>query len=382
MHLLWVSPYDRQQRRGGWLAAHQALHAAVDRAAPGLRTIAPLRAAPDAWGRWCSRALTLTTGRRLVWTSSARSLARYAAAYEAARPADADVDAVLFFGVAEHLSIVPSKPSCCYTDSALVPFLETYHAGRRYARGDLKRLARLEGDWMRRQALVFTSSEFARGAILDRYGLAPNRVLAVGIGANLAEDPAPPAPSAAPRAPTVLFVSTDFQRKGGPQVAEAVRLARARLPDLTLQVIGDYPANAMAAPHIRALGWIDKETAAGRTAFARILQESALLLLLPQADLTPIAICEAAAHGLPTLSYAVGGIPEMIEDGRSGWLLPPGAGAARIADGLVTALKDESARAVCGREARRRYLDRWNWTSVARAIVESLDARLSGRSPA
>ena len=377
MHLAWISTFAMDECRGGWPAAHHGLFQAMQHNVPRLTAIGPLTAPVDAWAKWRSRLAAACTGRRRLWPYSDRRLDAFAAAYQSRIP-QPPPDAVLFFGVAEFLRTTPQVPFACYTDSAFVPFLETYHAHRHYAVAELRRLKELESAWLRRQLRVFTSSSFAAQQIVTRYSLSPERVVPVGIGANLSA--APPTAIASPRRRSVLFVSTDFARKGGPLALAAVRLARVQLPDLTLDVIGDYPAQAVRQPFVRTHGWIDKNTPEGLARFESLLQQSGVLLLLSRTDLTPTALCEAFAYGLPAIASAVGGIPEMIVDGESGWLVPSGATAPQIAERLVAALTNPARRDACGHQARRAYETRWNWNSVAHAIITELKTAIVGAS--
>jgi starch synthase len=369
-HLAWVSPYDPAAPRGGWQEAHTHLLDALHRQAPNIRVIAPITTSVDRVGRIASRLNTVLTGKRLVWSHSNRRLRGYAAAF--AQSAAPLPNGYLFFGSAEFLATAPAQPYFCYTDSAFAPFLETYHRHRRYRRGELVRLSELEREWMRRASGVFTSSAFARRAILAAYGLDPQRVAVAGIGANL---PRPAAPTDHNRRRAVLTITTDFQRKGGRLAVDAVRLARRAMPDLTLTVIGECPAPVAREPFVNALGWLDRRTADGQAGFERAMREHAAFLLLSGADLTPIAIAEAAAYGLPTIATRVGGIPEMVRDGKSGWLLAPGADADAIAHIVLQAVGDPDEAATRGGEARRGYEQTWNWDHVAHCVLEGI-ARL------
>jgi glycosyltransferase involved in cell wall biosynthesis len=55
--------------------------------------------------------------------------------------------------------------------------------------------------------------------------------------------------------------------------------------------------------------------------------ESHILLLSSESEGTPLTVMEAAYFGCPTISTAVGGIPDIVEDGETGILCPPEAGA-------------------------------------------------------
>ena len=105
------------------------------------------------------------------------------------------------------------------------------------------------------------------------------------------------------------------------------------------------------------------------------MRDGSLFLCLSTADLTPAAVCEALAFGLPVVARAAGGIPEMIDEGRSGWLLPYEARAADVAACICGALADAPALEERGRAARLAYESTWNWRAVAQTIVGELSER-------
>src|SRR6188768_49651 len=68
----------------------------------------------------------------------------------------------------------------------------------------------------------------------------------------------------------------------------------------------------------------------------------------------PLALLEAMAHGLPIVASRVGGIPEVVEDGREALLMPPDDPAA-LEELLVTVFADEARARALGAAARERY---------------------------
>ena len=369
--LAWVSPYDPEQQRGGWQGMSYGLLSALRRQRPSLDVVAPVPCGRDPAAKWRSRLLTLATGRRLVWNCSNRCLAGTSDAFHAmasgVRP-----DAFLFFGGADFLGTFPDRPFSCYVDSAFVPFLEFYAAERRYASRELKRLEALEREWLSRCAYVFASSRFAGDIITSRYSIPPDRVVCVKAGpvfGGVVERPA-----TSDRQRSVLFIGADFYRKGGDMAVEAVGIARRVIPELTLDVLGETPPDRYRREYVRIHGWVDRVAADGAAKFDRLMRSSSLFLSLSRADLTPTAICEACVYGLPTLSCAVGGIPEMIADGKSGWLVPANATPELVAHRLVEALSDPARLAACGLAAREQYDLEWNWDAAAGKILSRLDS--------
>jgi glycosyltransferase involved in cell wall biosynthesis len=72
----------------------------------------------------------------------------------------------------------------------------------------------------------------------------------------------------------------------------------------------------------------------------------------------PRAVLEAQAVGLPVVGFRVGGMPEVVEDGRSGILTPPFE-TKKMAEAIVSLLKDTDRREAMARAARRHVETRY-----------------------
>ena len=83
----------------------------------------------------------------------------------------------------------------------------------------------------------------------------------------------------------------------------------------------------------------------------------------------PLAILEAAALGVPAVASAVGGIPELVDDGRTGLLVPAGD-PATLAAALAALTADPARVAALGRAARRRVAARHHPGDHADALLE------------
>ena len=213
----------------------------------------------------------------------------------------------------------------------------------------------------------------------------PGRVELVRHGLDLTEFPPPPPPAAPsrpppasaradgePRALTILSVGRAVEKKGYPDLVAAL----ARLPDTPAWRF----VHVGGGPHIESLRRLaERAGIAHRTEWAGALARPELLARLRAADLfvlasrvardgdrdgLPNVLLEAQSQGLSCVATRVSAIPEFIEDGVNGILVPPEDPDA-LAAGIERLLRDPDLRRRLGAAGERRV--RAEFSSVAGA---------------
>jgi glycosyltransferase involved in cell wall biosynthesis len=137
--------------------------------------------------------------------------------------------------------------------------------------------------------------------------------------------------------------------------------ATSRLPDLHLVVAGDGPERARleAAAGVAAPGRVHF---LGQTPHPQVPLTAADMLVLPSdTEGQPRVVVEAGLSGLPVVATRVGGLSEIIVEGKTGLLVPPGD-VARLADAVRVAL---AARERMGSAAREHCVSRFDLSRVA-----------------
>jgi glycosyltransferase involved in cell wall biosynthesis len=104
-------------------------------------------------------------------------------------------------------------------------------------------------------------------------------------------------------------------------------------------------------------------------AVARYYQAADVYVHAARADTFPNTILEAQACGTPVVATAVGGIPEQIDDGRTGLLVPPGDAAA-LAERIARLLGDNDLRARLGEQAAADARDRFDLNRQADTYLD------------
>ncbi len=159
-------------------------------------------------------------------------------------------------------------------------------------------------------------------------------------------------------------------------VDAAARVAAA-CPDAGFVVFGDGPLRANLVEQIARLHLTERFILAGfRTDLGKYLPHLDLAVLSSTTEGLPVILLETCAAGVPMVATAVGGVPEVLEEGRSGYLVPSGD-VATLAGRIVDALRDDDARRAMGRYARTPRAH-FSFEEQARQY-EAVFARVSGK---
>lgn len=162
--------------------------------------------------------------------------------------------------------------------------------------------------------------------------------------------------------PNLVTVAGMYVRKGISDLLEAFRLLRARVPGATLYLVGDGADRSQFEGEARELGLGDSVVFLRfRRDVERLLRQSDAFVLASRSDPNPLVIAEARAAGCAIISTAVDGIPEALDEGRAGMLVPardPGALSAAVAGVLCDPALNARLRRAAGVGLERLRVER------------------------
>jgi D-inositol-3-phosphate glycosyltransferase len=134
-----------------------------------------------------------------------------------------------------------------------------------------------------------------------------------------------------------------------------------------LLLIGDGPHQASLVRRTAALGLSDRVTFAGPLLHAELPRYYAIAdaFVVPSIahETFSIAACEAMSCQRPVIGTRVGGLPEVVRDGETGYLVPPGDAAA-LAERISALLEDSAGRVRMGAAGRAWTLEMFTWDRV------------------
>lgn len=165
---------------------------------------------------------------------------------------------------------------------------------------------------------------------------------------------------ALPIPPKILFVGALDRHKGIDVLLEAWIRVEEEFPEADLIIAGDGPWRNRLERLVQELwvqGGISLAGQVSRSDIKEYLDDSSLLVLPSRSEGLGRVILEAFARGRPVVATAVGGIPELIEHGHNGLLVPPEDPSA-LADAIVELLSDRRRIRAMGRRARELVAER------------------------
>lgn len=255
-----------------------------------------------------------------------------------------------------------------------------------------RRLNRYYVRWVCGHAVSVVAVSNAVKSKLASLGVAEEKIHVLYNGVEIMETPADELRSLKeslgipPSAPTVGMVGTVTKLKGQIMLVRAMPELLKRFPELRAILVGDVIPDGIAENYKRKLleaidklGVGDRVVLTGARADARKLMAMFDALAQPSvlSDSLPRSVLEAMAAGTPVVGSRIGGIPEMVTDGETGFVVEPGK-PEELAKAIGRILESRELKESMGRAARARAEADFNSARQMEKLMEIYDAALGG----
>jgi glycosyltransferase involved in cell wall biosynthesis len=164
--------------------------------------------------------------------------------------------------------------------------------------------------------------------------------------------------------PRIALVGRLIFNKGPQYLIDAAPHILARHPDVEFLIVGDGPMRQQLQAAVEARGMERSFAFLGLRADIPALLQRATLLVRPSlSEGLPLTVLEAMACALPVVATPVGGTGEIVRDGETGYLVPPGA-AEPLAESVCRLLDHPAHARELGRNGRRIVEQGYTWQRV------------------
>jgi glycosyltransferase involved in cell wall biosynthesis len=201
-------------------------------------------------------------------------------------------------------------------------------------------------------------SNWVKQSFVEDYGFPEKNVAVIPPGVDVDEFVAGDRTHELPR---ILFVGGDFERKGGQLLLEVFRQrlrGRAELILVTRDAVEEEPGIT-----------VHHDVRANSPELRELYATSDVFVLPTLADAFSLVLMEALAASMPVVATRVGGIPDIVLEGKTGYLLDAGDSAA-LGDAIETLITDGNQRRRMGEHGRADALRRFDARENARRLFE------------
>ena len=181
---------------------------------------------------------------------------------------------------------------------------------------------------------------------------------------------------------TIAMVACLREEKRVDVLLDAAPLILARHPEADILIVGDGDCRAELEARARTNQVADRVRFLGhRDDVPAVLAGADIFVLPSRSEAFPNAIVEAMMSGLPVVASSVGGIPELVDEGRTGRLVPPGD-PVQLAAAVIDVLDHPDDATHMGQTARRRIEEQYSFDRMVHQFEALYLRELAARSGA
>lgn len=238
------------------------------------------------------------------------------------------------------------------------------------------------------QAEVVAVSQYVADSARRRLGARPERTTVIHNavdtevfrpGSSDERAPARRELGLSPAEPLVLAVGRMTPQKGHGVLLDALARVSPSSPPPRLALVGDGDLRPALEARARELGIADRVLFLGVRSDVPDLMRAADLLVLPSLhEGFGLVLAEAMACALPVVGSDTGPVPEIVENGRSGILFPPGDAAA-LAAALARLIDSPGLRAALGAQGRERAVAEFSFATMIGRLESLYERIVAGR---
>jgi len=220
---------------------------------------------------------------------------------------------------------------------------------------------------------IIFSSEWIKEEAVALYDIDPHKIHVIEFGANI-PSPLDYCIDINTEICRLVFIGADWKRKGGEKVLDTYKILKKKRFPCTLTIIGSVPDYiTYEDKDLTIIHNLDKTNSKHLEKLCEILKESHFLFLPTVFDAFGIVFCEASAYALPSITANVGGVRQVVDEGKNGYLLPSDATEQDYADKITSVFNDTKGYIRLRASSRHEFETRLNWDVWAEQVNRILE---------
>jgi glycosyltransferase involved in cell wall biosynthesis len=234
----------------------------------------------------------------------------------------------------------------------------------------------IDSEILRKASLICFPSKWAYDSAIREYNVPAEKLRMIPFGANLDEVPAfNPGRTEIPEI-RLLFIGISWKNKGGIIAYETLVSLREKGYKAKLVICGCNPPAAIANDvDVIDEGFLRKDNEDEYALLLKHFNTADFLILPTRYEAYGLVFCEAAAHSLPVLATDTGGIPTIVEHGKTGFLFSPEDRGEKYAEKIIAVVKNKELLSSMRKSSYDRFLHLLNWNAWLQSFLAALHER-------
>jgi len=362
----FVTNLSLEHVSGGWSGINLSLHNELSKRFE-VAYVGPISPGSDYPAKIVSKINRLSGRQGTFHFFSQRRLHMIAKQFQIQRDAKAAFD--FFHGQTPWIKCNTPRPYGAYVDACFSTYMDVFHDRSKFIAGDLEAICEAEAQWLERAEHVFFGSTWALDETVKTYDISRSNLSVVGIAGNVPV----PVEDVYSGDMNFLFIALDFESKGGKVCCDAFAHVRSQYPAAQLTILGQRPpAEILAMPGVNYEGFLRKNVPLELKQFQEILSKAFALVHPTTMDTMGMVLIESAYHGCPSIAPRSFGIPELIVDGRTGFLVDTPLTAEAFAVCMLRLCSSNTEYLSMRRTARENAIANLTWPAVGERIASRM----------
>jgi len=152
----------------------------------------------------------------------------------------------------------------------------------------------------------------------------------------------------------ILFIGIWFERKGGRLLLKAYKILKKKYPEIKLNLIGQLPKEVSLSKDAWQTDYLPREKLIKKI----FPQADVLVLVPPVVEGYGLVVLEAASIGIPAVVSSVCALPELVENGKTGFVIKPGS-VGQLVEKLELLIKNPNLKEKMGQAAKKRFAQKF-----------------------
>jgi glycosyltransferase involved in cell wall biosynthesis len=273
-------------------------------------------------------------------------------------------------------------PFIIITDATVKLLYEEYSGGKGWSVLFHKDLERNALKVAQKSALIVSSSSMTTNSLINDYNIPAAKIATIPFGANIEDQDiqTPQRRVDKNKQVNLLFVGKDWERKGGDfAVLVCDELVKQNI-NVHLDIVGCKVPEISQRTYLNNHIYLDKNKNDDFSKLKELYSKAHFFMVFSKAEMYGIVFCEAAAYGLPVVTYAIGGITDIVVNEKTGIMLPVGTTSEIFTTKIIALVSDPEKYQKMSEEARKRYESQLNWNTFTDSLKSKIFEIINPRS--